>query len=245
VNVRQALTRSCDVFFYHLGERLGIERIARYARLFGLGAPTGIDIPGEKEGLVPDAAWSQRTRHQKWYAGETISVAIGQGPMLLTPLQMAAMTAVVANGGYRVTPHIVKNLPYPPPQPAGLDARALTIVRQGLWGVVNDPSGTAYTAAHLPGFDIAGKTGSVQVIAQKVRTKAETLPFKYRDHGWFTSFAPESDPRLVVSVFVEHGGSGHNAAPIAKALYLKYLSIEANYLSQSSQSSQSSHGVAR
>ncbi|HXM70661.1 MAG TPA: penicillin-binding protein 2, partial [Thermoanaerobaculia bacterium] len=104
VNVRQALTRSCDVFFYHLGQRLGIERIARYARLFGLGALTGIDIPGEKEGLVPDAAWSLKTRHQHWYAGETISVAIGQGPMLLTPLQMAAMTAVVANGGYRVTP---------------------------------------------------------------------------------------------------------------------------------------------
>ncbi len=227
VNVRQALTRSCDVFFYHLGQRLGIERIARYARLFGLGAPTGIDIPGEKEGLVPDAAWSLKTRHQPWYAGETISVAIGQGPMLLTPLQMAAMTAVVANGGSRVTPHVVKTLPYPPPQSANLDPRALAIVRQGLWGVVNDPSGTAYSTVHLPGFDIAGKTGSVQVIAQK--TRKENLPFKYRDHGWFTSFAPESDPRLVVSVFVEHGGSGHNASPIAKALYQKYLSIEASH----------------
>ena len=137
------------------------------------------------------------------------------------------MTAVVANGGYRVTPHVVKNLPYPPPQSANLDPRALAIVRQGLWGVVNDPSGTAYSTAHLPGFDIAGKTGSVQVIAQK--TRKENLPFKYRDHGWFTSFAPESDPRLVVSVFVEHGGSGHNASPIAKALYQKYLSIEASH----------------
>jgi len=227
VNVVQALTRSCDVFFYHLGQRLGIERIAHYARQFGLGAPTGIDIPGEKEGLVPDAAWSRKTRHQPWYAGETISVAIGQGPMLLTPLQMAAMTAVVANGGYRITPHIVKNLPYPPPRSANLDPRALAIVRQGLWGVVNDPSGTAYSTAHLPGFDIAGKTGSVQVVAQ--HTRKENLPFKYRDHGWFTSFAPESDPRLVVSVFMEHGGSGHNASPIAKALYQKYLSIEASH----------------
>jgi len=227
VSVHEALTRSCDVFFYHLGQRLGIERIARYARLFGLGAPTGIDIPGEKEGLVPDAAWSLKTRHQPWYAGETISVAIGQGPMLLTPLQMAEMTAVVANGGYRVTPHMVENLPYPAPRNAGLDPRALAIVRQGLWGVVNDPSGTAYSTAHLPGFDIAGKTGSVQVIAQ--HTRKENLPFKYRDHGWFTSFAPESDPRLVVSVFAEHGGSGHNASPIAKALYQKYLSIEASH----------------
>ena len=229
VSVHEALARSCDVFFYHLGQRLGIERIARYARLFGLGATTGIDIPGEKPGLVPDAAWSLKFRHQPWYAGETISVAIGQGPMLLTPLQMAAMTAVVANGGYRVVPHVVKNLPTPPPQKTALDPRALEIVRRGLWGVVNEPGGTAYGAARIDGADIAGKTGSVQVIAQKVRTKAESLPFKYRDHGWFTSFAPEGAPRLVVSVFCEHGGSGHNAAPIAKALYQKYLSIESGH----------------
>jgi penicillin-binding protein 2 len=229
VNVREALEHSCDVFFYHLGQRLGIERIARYARIFGLGAATGIDIPGEKDGLVPDAAWSLKTRHTPWYAGETISVAIGQGPMLLTPLQMAAMTAVVANGGYRVVPHLVTSLPSPPPQPTHLDPKVLEIVREGLWAVVNEPGGTAYSSAYLPGADIAGKTGSVQVIAQKVRTKAESLPFKYRDHGWFTSFAPESAPRLVISVFVEHGGSGHNAAPIAKALYQKYLSLERAY----------------
>jgi penicillin-binding protein 2 len=228
VNVHSALQHSCDVFFYHLGQRLGIERIARYARLFGLGALTGIDIPGEKPGLVPDAAWSLKARHQPWYAGETISVAIGQGPMLLTPLQMAAMTAVVANGGYRVVPHLVKNLPTPPPEKVGLDPRALEIVREGLWAVVNEPGGTAFSTAFPPAAAVAGKTGSVQVIAQKVRTKAETLPFKYRDHGWFTSFAPATEPRLVVSVFTEHGGSGHNAAPIAKALYVKYLAIESS-----------------
>jgi penicillin-binding protein 2 len=229
VGVHEALARSCDVFFYHLGQRLGIERIARYARLFGLGAATGIDIPGEKEGLVPDAAWSLKARHQPWYAGETISVAIGQGPMLVTPLQEAEMTAVVANGGYRVTPHMVNNLPFPPPRKVDVDDEALAIVRKGLWAVVNEPGGTAYNAARLPDFEVAGKTGSVQVIAQKVRTKAETLPFKYRDHGWFTSFAPEEDPRLVVTVFAEHGGSGHNAAPIAKAIYQKYLSIASSH----------------
>jgi penicillin-binding protein 2 len=229
VNVREALEHSCDVFFYHLGQRLGIERIARYARLFGFGALTGIDIPGEKEGLVPDAAWSLKARHAPWYPGETISVAIGQGPMLVTPLQMASMTAVVANGGSRVVPHLVRNAGAPPPQKLNIDPQALSIVRQGLWAVVNDPGGTAYSSAYLPGADIAGKTGSVQVIGQKVRTKAESLPFKYRDHGWFTSFAPESDPRLVVSVFCEHGGSGHTAAPIAKALYEKWRRIEASY----------------
>jgi penicillin-binding protein 2 len=227
--VREALAHSCDVFFYHLGQRLGIERIARYARMFGLGAATGIDIPGEKEGLVPDSAWSLKARHQPWYGGETISVAIGQGPMLLTPLQMAAMTAVLANGGYRIVPHLVKSLPIRPPERIGFDPKALELVRQGLWAVVNEPGGTAYGTGFPAAADIAGKTGSVQVIAQKVRIRAETLPFKYRDHGWFTSFAPESDPRLVVSVFVEHGGSGHNAAPIAKALYQKYLSIESGH----------------
>jgi penicillin-binding protein 2 len=229
VGVHEALARSCDVFFYHLGQRLGIERIARYSRMFGLGTPTGIDIPGEKEGLVPDAAWSLKVRHQPWYAGETISVAIGQGPLLVTPLQEAEMTAVVANGGYRVTPHLVQNVPFPAPRKVEVDERALAIVRKGLWAVVNEPGGTAYNAARLPDFAIAGKTGSVQVIAQKVRTKAETLPFKYRDHGWFTSFAPEEDPQLVVTVFAEHGGSGHNAAPIAKALYQKYLSIASSH----------------
>lgn len=229
VDVRQALEHSCDVFFYHLGQRLGIERIARYARIFGLGAPTGIDIPGEKEGLVPDGAWSLKARHQPWYPGETISVAIGQGPMLLTPIQMAAMTAVVANGGYRVVPHLVKNLPSPPAEKLALDAHVLAVVRQGLWGVVNDAGGTAYSVQFPPAAQVAGKTGSVQVIAQKQRIKAETLPFKYRDHGWFTSFAPADAPRLVVSVFVEHGGSGHVAAPVAKAMYEKYLSLEAGH----------------
>ncbi|HVT60005.1 MAG TPA: penicillin-binding protein 2 [Thermoanaerobaculia bacterium] len=226
VDIRSALERSCDVFFYHLGQRLGIERIARYARLFGLGAPTGIDIPGEKEGLIPDSAWSLKVRKMPWYPGETISVAIGQGPVLLTPLQSAVMTAVVANGGYRVAPHLVKNLPAPAPVRTGLDPRVLRIVREGLWSVVNSPSGTAYATAHLAGAEIAGKTGSVQVIAQKTRIKAETLPFKMRDHGWFTSFAPAHDPRLVVTVFVEHGGSSHAAAPIAKALYEKYFGAE-------------------
>ncbi|MDP9120044.1 MAG: penicillin-binding protein 2 [Acidobacteriota bacterium] len=229
VNVHEALAHSCDVFFYHLGERLGIDRIARYARLFGLGSPTGIDIRGEKPGLVPDSAWSLKTRKMRWFAGETISVAIGQGPVLLTPLQMAAMTAVVANGGFRVVPHLIKGQAMSPPRRVEIDPRALAVVRQGLWAVVNEPGGTAYGAATLAGADIAGKTGSVQVIAQKVRTTAQSLPFKYRDHGWFTSFAPGGAPRLVVSVFCEHGGSGHAAAPIAKALYSKFFASEPDH----------------
>jgi penicillin-binding protein 2 len=232
VNVHEALKHSCDVFFYHLGQRLGIERIARYARLFGLGTATGIDIRGEKGGLVPDAVWSQRFRHMPWYPGETISVAIGQGPLLLTPLQMAAFTSVVANGGWRVTPHLVRDAAVPAPVRLALDPHALEVVRGALWSVVNEPGGTAYGYATVAGADIAGKTGSVQIIAQKVRIKAKDLPFKSRDHGWFTSFAPADDPRIAVTVFLEHGGSGHDAAAVAKSIYTRYFANPANQVRQ-------------
>jgi penicillin-binding protein 2 len=224
VDVHEALAHSCDVFFYHLGQKLGIERIAKYARLFGLGSPTGIDIQGEKRGLVPDPAWSLKYRKIPWYPGETISVAIGQGPVLLTPLQMAIMTSIVANGGKKVVPHLLKDAAdLPDPEQVPLDPKALDAVRRGLWAVVNEPGGTAYNSARVPGKDIAGKTGSVQVIAQAQRTDQKNLPFKYRDHGWFTSFAPLNDPRIVLVVFAEHGGGSHGAMPLAQALYEKYF----------------------
>ncbi len=224
VDARRALKHSCDVYFYHLGKKLGIERIAHYARLFGLEVPTGIDLSGEKPGLVPDAAWSLRARKAKWYPGETISVAIGQGPMLLTPLQMAVMTAMAANGGHPVTPHLVKGAQRRTRPDVPLDPHALKVVREGLWAVVNSPGGTAHWSACVPGIDMAGKTGTVQVVAQSARTKSESLPFRFRDHAWFSCFAPVGDPRLVVVVFAEHGGAGsRTAAPIGKAVHEKYF----------------------
>ena len=227
VNAHLALKLSCDVYFYTLGQKLGIEKIARYARMFGLGSATGIDISGEKKGLVPDPAWSEKERKQPWYPGETISVSIGQGPVLITPLQMAEMTALVANGGYRVIPHLLKDAKLPPPEHVAIDPDALRVVRGGLWGVVNEPGGTAYGSARLPGVEIAGKSGTVQVIAYAQRMRPEDLPFKYRDHAWFTSFAPADNPELVVSVLAEHGGGGSRvAAPIAQALYAKYFGID-------------------
>lgn len=223
VNLHSALKYSCDVYFYHLGQKLGIERIAQYARMFGLGDSTGVDLRGEKAGLVPDPEWSRRERHQSWYPGETISVAIGQGPILVTPLQMARMVAVVANGGYLVTPHLVREAAIPQPVATGLDPRILANLRQQLWSVVNEEGGTG-AAARLDGLDIAGKTGTSQVIAQKTWTDSSSLAYEHRDHAWFASFAPAAAPRLVVVVFVEHGGKGSAAAaPIAKALYEKYL----------------------
>jgi penicillin-binding protein 2 len=228
VNAHSALKLSCDVYFYTLGQRLGIERIARYARLFGLGSATGIDISGEKRGLVPDPEWSLEARKHPWYPGETISVSIGQGPVLLTPLQMAEMTALVANGGKKVTPHLIKGAKnLPPVTEVPFDKKALAAVRGGMRAVINEPGGTAYGSARLPGVEIAGKSGTVQVIAYAQRIRPEDMPFKYRDHAWFTSFAPADDPQLVVTVFVEHGGGGSRvAAPIAQALYAKYFGID-------------------
>jgi penicillin-binding protein 2 len=227
VDAHNAIKRSCDIYFYTLGQKMGIEKIAKYARLFGLGSLTGIDIAGEKRGNVPDEAWSEKVRKQRWYPGETISVSIGQGPVLVTPLQMAELTAIVANGGYRVTPHLVRDAKVPPPERLDLDPEALSIVRGGMIGVVNEPGGTAYGSARLPGIEIAGKSGTVQVIAQAQRTEEQNLPFKYRDHAWFTSFAPADNPELVVTVFAEHGGGGSRvAAPIAQALYAKYFGID-------------------
>jgi penicillin-binding protein 2 len=227
VNAHLALKLSCDIYFYTLGQKLGIEKIARYARLFGLGSATGIDIQGEKKGLVPDSAWSQKFRKQPWYPGETISVSIGQGPVQVTPLQMAEMTALVANGGYRVTPHLLKDANLPPPEKVPINPEALETVRRGMWEVVNEPGGTAYGSARLPGVAIAGKSGSVQVISYAQRLHAENMPFKFRDHAWFTSFAPAEHPELVVSVFAEHGGGGSKvAAPIAQAIYAKYFGID-------------------
>ncbi len=227
MDARSAIKNSCDVYFYTLGQKMGIERIARYSRMFGLGELTGIDISGEKKGLVPDNDWALKSRGFKWYPGETISVSIGQGPVLMTPLQMASMTAMIANGGYRVTPHLVEDADVPPPVHVPLDARALRIVREGMWAVVNEPGGTAYGSARVPGAEMAGKTGTVQVIAQAQRTEARALPFKYRDNAWFTSFAPVTNPEIVVAVFAEHGGSGSKSAgPIAQAIHAKYFKID-------------------
>jgi len=225
VDLRQAIERSCNVYFYHLGQTLGIERIARWARAFGLGEPTGIDLAGERPGLVPDPAWSRAARGHPWYPGETISVAIGQGPLLVTPIQLARMTAAVANGGRLVTPHLVAD------PDAAASARELPLapgllapVREGLADVVNGGQGTARWSARSDLVRIAGKTGTVQVVGRSAADGKER-PEELENHAWFVSFAPAEAPELVVVVFVEHGGGGsRSAAPIARALYEEYFS---------------------
>lgn len=240
VDVERALKVSCDIYFYNTGDRLGIDKINEYSRKFTFGEISHIDLDGERAGLVPSTKWARETRKKdpRWYPSETISVSIGQGPLIVTPLQIANMTSAVANGGKVFQPHVVRYVDRV--QPDGsykrfrvpsrvlheveLSGPALKAVRDGLWQVVNAPGGTG-SNARVEGLNVAGKTGSVQVIAYSGWIKASALPFKFRDHAWFASFAPVNDPQIVVVVFVEHGGAGGaDAAPLAKMLYEAYFS---------------------
>ena len=222
-DLKEAIKGSCDVYFYDLGQRMGIERIAHWARTLGLGERTHVDLAGETPGLVPDLQWAAQKRGSSWYPGETISVSIGQGPLLTTPLQMAKLFAMVANGGEVVTPHLDRRAEAPTRREASLEPQVLRRISEALWSVVNESKGTG-GGARIAGLDIAGKTGTVQVVAQNHWIDNETLPPDQRDHAWFASFAPVEAPEIVVVVFVEHGGKGSEAAaPIARALYEKYF----------------------
>jgi penicillin-binding protein 2 len=223
-----AIRYSCNIYFYNLGRRLGIDRIAEYAKILGFGEKTGIDLPGEKEGLVPNSEWSLKSRHSKWYPGETISVSIGQGPMLVTPLQIAVHTAVMANRGRRIVPHLLQSPAPPQAEQPDLDAGGASDGRikadlfekviRGMWKCVNE-EGTA-RGAKVEGFEVCGKTGSTQVIG---RETAEKLDREIKTHSWFSGFAPRDDPKVVVTVLVEFGGmGGATAAPLAKELFALY-----------------------
>jgi penicillin-binding protein 2 len=232
-SVANALKVSCDIFFYNTGARLGVDNISKYAHNFTFGEVSHIDLDGEKAGIVPSTQWAEQKQHRKWYPSETISVAIGQGPLIVTPLQVANMMAAIANGGTVYQPHVVRFIDRIQPdgslkrfrvEPRALhkvtlSPAALETVRLGLWKVVNEEGGTG-SNARIPGLDVSGKTGTVQVIAQHGWVKSEGLPFRSKDHAWFASFAPRDNPQMVVVVFVEHGGHGGvDAAPLAKMLY--------------------------
>ncbi|HSY52235.1 MAG TPA: penicillin-binding protein 2 [Thermoanaerobaculia bacterium] len=233
VSVANALKVSCDMFFFNVGARLGVDRIAEYAHKLTFGEVSRIDLDGEKPGLVPSSQWAAVKQHRKWYPSETISVAIGQGPLLVTPLQVANLMAAISNGGTVYRPHVVRMIEKVKPDGSverlqvasevlhqvTLAPKALETVKLGLWKVVNEEGGTGGNA-RIEGLDVSGKTGTVQVIAQHGWVKTEGLPYKYKDHAWFASYAPKDNPRMVVVVFVEHGGHGGvDAAPLAKLLY--------------------------
>ena len=236
VDLRNAIKVSCDVYFYNLGRRLGVDRIAEIARAFGFGEPTGLDLAHEKAGLVPSEEWARTKRGARWYPSETISVAIGQGPILVTPLQVARAISGLIEGGRLPTPHLFLasldprsgvRLRYdsPPRQSLPLDSRKLALVKDGMWAVLNEPGGTAF-GSRIPGLESGGKTGTVQVVSRNAVLRAGVDKSRFEDHAWFTAFAPVNDPKIVVVVFVEHGGhGGAAAAPIARRLLAKYFGM--------------------
>jgi penicillin-binding protein 2 len=223
VDLRHAIEQSCDVYFYTVGNMLGVDRIHKWATLLGLGALSGIDLPNELAGLVPSTEWKKQRTGEKWYAGETISVSIGQGQVSVTPVSMAVYMATLANGGVRVTPHLIQAedtgsgwtpVPAPPPQSTiDMKPEILGAIRDGLWMVVN-AAGTG-GRARIPGKDVCGKTGSAQVISNQGRLAAARSGKDLRDNGWFVFFAPRDNPRIAGVVFLEHGIHGGNGARVA------------------------------
>jgi penicillin-binding protein 2 len=236
VDLHGAVRGSCDVYFYTLGQKMGLARIASAMQAFGFGEPTGIDLPNEKKGLVPTEEWSLKSRHVRWYPSETISVAIGQGPVLVSALQLAHAMAGLVEGGRFPRPHLFLSAEdtqsgnryryvNQSEQRLSIEPAVLERVKDALWAAVNEPGGTAYLS-RVPGLDLCGKTGSVQVVGQKDTKKSHLLPYEKRDHAWFVGFAPKDDPKIVMCVFVEHGEHGASAAaPLARDLAAAYLGV--------------------
>lgn len=240
VGLYEALVQSCDVYFYTVGQRLGIDRIHEYATRFGLGIPTGIGLGDEAKGLVPSTEWKRKAfknpGDQKWYPGETLSVAIGQGAVTTTPLQISRALAALVNGGHLYRPYLVKMVgsstsgykddSFAPHADAQLEfsRSVFGAVREALVGVVNDPRGTGKRARldKSAQITVGGKTGTAQVVSLSFGTNSEHL----RDHAWFAGYAPADDPRIVVTALVENGGhGGEAAAPLVRQVLEAYFNV--------------------
>lgn len=239
VDLNRALVESCDVYFYHMGMRLGVDRIAHYAHQLGLGQKTGLNLGHEKGGLIPTSEWKRKRWGVPWQGGETVSTAIGQSFVLVTPLQVATFVSAVFNGGHVYRPQVTQWVRKPGGESlfefaprlirdVKINPEYLELVKKALTGVVNHPRGTG-SKARLVDITVAGKTGTAQVVNLKKEKEAKAkgeIPWKYRDHAWFVAVAPADAPRITVAVLIEHGGHGGSAAaPIAKTLIEAYLRV--------------------
>lgn len=232
VNLIKSLRESCDVYYYQLGEKLGVDRIAEMAGKFRLGTPLGIGLGNEKPGMIPTSEWKLKRFGKRWFRGETLPVSIGQGYVLMTPIQMASMVATVANEGTVYKPYLVKKIvdadgkmlkEFKPEiiTRTGIAPQSFKLVKQGLFAVVNEPGGTG-AMARLYDVKVAGKTGTSQVV--KLRDSKGGTPYQFRDHALFVAFAPYDKPEIAVAVVVEHGGhGGSDAAPIAARILRAYF----------------------
>jgi penicillin-binding protein 2 len=230
VTLEKAIYQSCDVFFYTLANKLGIDRIAKYATDFGLGQKTGIDLPNEVNGVMPSEEWKIRNFKQKWFAGETISVGIGQGAVAITPVQLLRAISAISMGGRMVVPHVINPTEMPPGYVETghyTEVKSVPLDPNG-WNFITDamsrvllPEGTA-PSAHVPGIDIAGKTGSAQIVSLTTRAK-----FKNSDalaqNGWFVGFTPRRNPDIVVCVLFQGGEHGRLAARLATQVIKAYV----------------------
>ena len=231
VDVHKAIVASCDVFFYTIGKMLGIDRIHDYAVGLGLGRPTGVDLPSEQPGLVPSEEWVQRVYHHKWYAGETISVSIGQGSVTVTPIQLARMIATVASGGTLVQPHLLKNLTNLKTEHFPIADDAVEQVTQGMYGVINEGGGTGYSL-RLQNVDFSGKSGTAQLMSYEAGAK---MGKKGKNtNGWFVGYAPRRNPEIVVAAVVQdtdlHGGS--TAGPVVRDIVKAYYDKKNAHMQQ-------------
>ena len=237
VNLHGAVEQSCDVYFYEMGRRLGIEAMADVLTRFGLGAVTGVDLPKEPDGLVPTPQWKRATRNESWYPGEDLITVIGQGYLMVTPMQLARMTATLANRGIPVQPRLLlskedslsgetipTNVFSQPAKPA--TEASLDQVIQSMTAVMHSPRGTARASGRRSPYQIAGKTGTAQVIgiAQDEEYDESVIPEKFHDHALFIAFAPVDKPQIAIAVVVENGGSGaKTAAPIARKIMDRFF----------------------
>jgi len=232
VDLRRALVESCDVYFYQVALRLGIDTIARYAVKLGFGRPTGMEIGNEKSGLIPTREWKRKRYGEPWYDGETLLSGIGQGAILVTPIQMGNMISAIANGGILYRPQVVHHIEdvdgniieeYPSAvmERISISEKTLEVVRDALRRVVDDPKGTGKTA-RIEGASVFGKTGTAQVVKLEVSEDVENeedIPIHYRDHAWFVAYAQQEEPSVAVAVLIQHGGHGGTAAaPVARKI---------------------------
>jgi len=226
VDLHAGIVHSCDVFFYTVGNKVGIDGIAQYAEMAGFGKKTGVDLPNEAEGLMPSSRWKLRTQREKWYAGETISVAIGQGAVTVTPIQLASAIGCIASGGAWYKPHLVKSAAAPEPRRGDLNPDNVAKIVSCMYGVVNEPGGTAIMS-RIQGLEFSGKTGSAQRISNDLRKSGKLDKSEDKDNGWFIGFAPRENPEIAVAVLLEGGEHGALAAPIARDVVKAYFDKKA------------------
>ncbi len=235
VDLREALVQSCDCYFYNIAAKIDIDRLAHYSKMFCLGEKTGIALEGEKPGLVPDSTWKKKKYGAPWQKGETLNTSIGQGFLLTTPLQLASLFCGLADGKKILKPRIVLEIKggktrkkFLPETLKKIDVskKTLTFIKEALGAVVNSKKGTG-RRAHTREIVVAGKTGTAQVISKKIDSDDENIPLKFKDHAWFVCFAPIDAPKIVLSIFLEHGGSGgKEAAPLARKMIETYFNLK-------------------